>query len=241
MNHDEYIQIFNADGDPLFVELHSGKAYWILPLLASNNKQSKQYYHNFASVKYLSHLDQNGIPYFENLITNEVTWSLPSEAIISSSIKNIIISLQLMCRTDTEQEIQASFNEDLARKHLDDLDQYLLDPEYYNISNNDNNNEIVDSFEYDTIYSSIKDVFESPIASKQQQHSMNTSALEGTIDNIIYKDIAMKDIDTMNNEIEAMKSSSLVNRYTSEYSLKAINSSSTSQINVIKVYYYNYY
>jgi len=100
---ESFIQIFNQDGDPLFVELTTGKAYWMLPyILIKSSQYSSLSRYNFKCVKYLTHLNDHGQPYFEDMMTNKVSWALPSEPIMSNDTKSIVISLQLMNREETE-------------------------------------------------------------------------------------------------------------------------------------------
>ena len=123
---ESFIQIFNQDGDPLFVELATGKSYWMLPyVLIKSSQHSSLSRYNFHCVKYLSHLDDRGQPYFEDMSTNEVSWALPSEPIMSNDARSIAISLQLMNRSEAEDALGQEYNEDLAIEQMNELDLFF--------------------------------------------------------------------------------------------------------------------
>ena len=123
---ESFIQIFNQDNDPLFVELTTGKAYWILPYTSIKSSQySSLSRYNFKCVKYLTHLDDRGQPYFEDMMSNIVSWALPSEPIMSNDAKSIVITLQLMNRIESEKAIGEKINEDLATEQMNELDLFF--------------------------------------------------------------------------------------------------------------------
>jgi hypothetical protein len=156
---ESFIQIFNQDNDPLFVELTTGKAYWILPYtLIKSSQHSSLNRYNFKCVKYLTHLDNRGQPYFEDMMSNIVSWALPSEPIMSNDAKSIVITLQLMNRIESEKAIGEKINEDLATEQMNELDlyfeyhQYCTQRKSVNIDDSKINNKIIDHDSNDASY-----------------------------------------------------------------------------------------
>lgn len=113
---ESYIQIFNADGDTVFVGLSSGSPSWKLP-----NEIS------YDEVKYFAHInDDDGRCYYENSRTSAVTWSLPTDdPEISLSARSMIGQIDGMMRNETEQVIGQAFSEDLHNQINDEIDEYF--------------------------------------------------------------------------------------------------------------------
>lgn len=112
------MQIFNGDKDPLFIELISGNAFWLIP-----DK------YKLSDVRYLTHQTEDGNSYFENLETGEVAWSFPPDDIMSESSRNNAISFQLMSRTDTEDSLLDPFPEYESAEQLAALDAFFESPD----------------------------------------------------------------------------------------------------------------
>jgi hypothetical protein len=109
------IQIFNADHDPLYVELQGGNAFWLVP---------RKY--KLADVKFLTHLTEDGSCYFENLVTNETSWSLP--VVMSEHARNNAITFQHMNRDDTEIALLGAFPEEESEAQMAKIDAFY-DPD----------------------------------------------------------------------------------------------------------------
>ena len=143
---ESFIQIFNQDNDPLFVELTTGKAYWILPYTSIKSSQySSLSRYNFKCVKYLTHLDDRGQPYFEDMMSNIVSWALPSEPIMSNDAKSIVITLQCMNRIESEKAIGEKINEDLAIEQMNELDLFFDSLENQRKSKNIDDSKIINT------------------------------------------------------------------------------------------------
>jgi hypothetical protein len=112
---DGVIQIFNADHDPLYVELQGGNAFWLVP---------RKY--KLADVKFLTHLTEDGSCYFENLVTNETSWSLP--VVMSEHARNNAITFQHMNRDDTEIALLGAFPEEESEAQMAKIDAFY-DPD----------------------------------------------------------------------------------------------------------------
>jgi hypothetical protein len=112
---DSLMQIFNADGDPLFIELQGGNASWLIP--------SK---YKLSDVKYLSHLTDEGNCYFENMETTEVSWSLPPIAVMSDAARENALSFQTMNRSESEDALFfETFPEEDSIEQMAKLDEYF--------------------------------------------------------------------------------------------------------------------
>lgn len=113
---DTYIQLFNADGDIVFLALATGFVTWKLPS-----------YLNFDNVKYFSHInDADGRLYWEDMKTGQVTWSLPADdPDITILAKTMVADLDNMSRQDTEVLIGQPFSEDMNNATNEAIDEYL--------------------------------------------------------------------------------------------------------------------
>lgn len=112
------MQIFNADKDPVFIELLSGNAFWIIPAK-----------YKLSDVRFLTHQTEDGNSYFENLETGEVSWSFPPDDIMTESSRNNAISFQLMSRSDTEDSLLEPFPEYESAEQLAALDAFFESPD----------------------------------------------------------------------------------------------------------------
>ena len=110
-----YIQIFNKDGQPVFIDMQTGKACWILPSGTS-----------LGSVKYMSHFsEETGHPYYENLNDNAVSWSLPTEEMAQPAQKKVtsILSMSLL---ETQKELKEVFDFEKSSAQMVAIDDYIL-------------------------------------------------------------------------------------------------------------------
>lgn len=108
-----YIQLFNVNEDPVYLELRSGDAMWSFP-----DESFLQY------VRYVSHLNDKGVPYYESIVTGDVSWNLPTEKMTTISIEKAQ-QIQAMDRSDCELEIGLDFNENESSNQISSLDEYL--------------------------------------------------------------------------------------------------------------------
>jgi hypothetical protein len=110
---DKYAQLLNADQQPFFVDMNSGKAYWLID-------ES-----NFPELQYMAHSSENGKCYYENLETQEVTWSIPYSEMSPAAINTAKV-LQEFNGEDTAEWIGLEFPEDLSENLMIAIDDYLL-------------------------------------------------------------------------------------------------------------------
>jgi hypothetical protein len=120
VSHDQYIQLFNSDGDTVFINLATGFVYWKLPDRIT-----------FKHVKYFSHInDEDGKLYFEEASNGKVTWTLPEQDNeISSICRTMVAQIDTMSRSETEELTGISFNEDITNYINDEVDKYLANLE----------------------------------------------------------------------------------------------------------------
>jgi hypothetical protein len=111
-----YMQLFNAEGDTVFIGLLSGKVFWKLPNSVT-----------FDEVKYFAHIsDDDGRIYFEEMKTEAVTWSLsPADSDISLTARKIIAQLDNMSREETGKMIGQPFDDDVTNYVNDAVDRYF--------------------------------------------------------------------------------------------------------------------
>jgi hypothetical protein len=120
VSHDQYIQLFNSDGDTVFINLATGFVYWKLPDRIT-----------FQDVKYFSHInDEDGKLYYEEASNGKVAWSLPEQDHdISSICRTMVYQIDTMSRSETEELIGITFNEDITNYINEQVDQYLANLE----------------------------------------------------------------------------------------------------------------
>ena len=115
---DGLMQTFNADNDPFYIELMGANAFWLIP---------EQY--NFSDVKYLTHLTEEGNPYYEYLPTNEVAWTLPPDAIMSRTARNKTLQYHKMTRGELEDALLEPFPEEESAEQMAELDEFFESPD----------------------------------------------------------------------------------------------------------------
>jgi hypothetical protein len=108
-----FIQLFDKDQDMFYSELSSGYSCWILPPGTL-----------IQAVKHIAHLADNGTPYYENIISGQVSWTLPAEEMTPSSVA-IVESLQKLDRSALESAIAVEFDESASQQMTLLLDNYI--------------------------------------------------------------------------------------------------------------------
>lgn len=96
----------------MYVEMHTGNAFWVLP---------KKY--KLKDVKYLSHLTEDGSSYYEELATNQTSWTLP--AVMSAQAKSNTAAYQLMTRDEAEVALVEAFPEEESAEQMAKIDAYF--------------------------------------------------------------------------------------------------------------------
>ena len=116
-NNAKFIQLINIDGDSFFCNMDSGKGYWVLPDDV-----------NITQVCYISHPADQGIPYYENLRTKEVTWEMPESQMSVEAVAQVHL-LMKMNRKQCATIMNEVYDHDLVVQQINDLDMYadLLD------------------------------------------------------------------------------------------------------------------
>lgn len=72
-----YVQQYTIDRTPFYMHLHSGEVMWFLP------RDTPQ-----TAVKYITHVTESGVPYYENVEKKTTHWTLPLEKMTSLARKN---------------------------------------------------------------------------------------------------------------------------------------------------------
>lgn len=116
-----FLQSFNTDADPIFIDLKEAVAYWILPRGVK-----------LSDVSTLTHVTDDGKVYYENLQTNAVTWALAiDEDNITTAAVELATQLLNMTREEVEDYIGTPFPVDASAELMDRLQQFCDDPEAY--------------------------------------------------------------------------------------------------------------
>lgn len=112
-----YIQIYNADQDPVFLDVNTGNLLWILPKKI-----------DIKNVLYVTHIADNGHYYYENTSNGEVTWQLPAFPSVSpESIK----SIRETKRSGCEEKIKKPYDGQATINQINALDTYLDNKETF--------------------------------------------------------------------------------------------------------------
>jgi hypothetical protein len=122
-----FIQLYNSDNDPVFVDMESGKSFWILP------KNSP-----ISNVKYVTHLiEETGKQYYQELESGSVSWFLPIDQFSSEATKNCK-SLIIKSRTDCEATgiINSIYDEEQSLTQMIKIDNFIEEkkqnqPQFY--------------------------------------------------------------------------------------------------------------
>jgi hypothetical protein len=107
------IQLRNAEGEPFFIGMDSGKVSWTIPAKS------------FGQLTHMAHLSDGSACYFEDLRTQEVSWTLPFSEMSSAAI-NAAKVLQGCNQEDTEEWIKSPYHEDESVEIMLGIDAYLL-------------------------------------------------------------------------------------------------------------------
>ena len=73
-----FIQLYNVENDPVFIELQTGDASWILPPGS-----------NVSDVLYITHITDDKIEkkYYEDLSNESVSWGLPIQELSITALQ----------------------------------------------------------------------------------------------------------------------------------------------------------
>ena len=123
---ESYIQLFNAEGMPFFVNMMSGErhereACWTLPERAQ-----------LSDVKVIAHLSEekenSGALYYEEVQSGEVSWELPSSAdVMSPEARIVATKLIRMSTAALSKVMRAPYAEERTSQQMDALNDYLSD------------------------------------------------------------------------------------------------------------------
>lgn len=112
-----FIQIYNADQDPIFMEVNSCQALWTLP------KKS-----DIKWVTHVTHIADNGQYYYEATSNGEVTWSLPAlSKVAQETMKTINTSDRAAC----EKKARKPYDAQATVNQINSLDAYLDNKESF--------------------------------------------------------------------------------------------------------------
>lgn len=120
-----YIQIYNAERDPVFVELTTGELSWLLP-----NKES---IHGVVYVSHLAATESNETDatdevannsYYEQVGPGTVSWALPLEEMSEAAV-SIVERVQTSSRSQIEKECGISYNAAATFTQIAHLDEHL--------------------------------------------------------------------------------------------------------------------
>lgn len=113
-----YIQIFNKDRQPIFLEAKSGAVSWTIPRHIS-----------LSSVKYISHIDENSSQvYYEKLEDgNPVSWTLPVHE-MSQKACELATKVMKMTMKESEVVLRENFNFDVSSAQMTAIDDFVEGP-----------------------------------------------------------------------------------------------------------------
>lgn len=108
-----YIQLYNQQHDPVFMELSTGKLHWTLP-----NENL------LTNVIFVSHISDEGKFYYENVDTNVVQWDLPKEkmSIGAVDVAELVIKIN---RKMLEKRVGSPYDLEKSNQQMLALDNYL--------------------------------------------------------------------------------------------------------------------
>ncbi len=141
-----FLQSFNADADPIFIDLRNAQAFWTLPRTAK-----------LSDLTTLTHITDEGKVYYESLSTGAVTWSLVVDGtVIIAEAVSLASDLLDATREETEEIIGKPFPEKESEEQMIILQQYCEDPESY--VEPDNNESDADNYDADALMNELQDV-----------------------------------------------------------------------------------
>lgn len=122
-----YIQLYNFDKEPLFVELTTGQLSWTLP--------GRQF---LEKVQYVTHFNEEDRSYYETVETRVVAWELPVEHMSQSAIM-AAETVPTMDRKSCESKIKVKYSEEKTVAQMKELDMFLEDvDEEHSVDGDDN-------------------------------------------------------------------------------------------------------
>lgn len=123
----KFLQTFDVDDDPVFINLETGKIDWLLPSS-----------YGVENISYIAHFTDAGVPYYEQIDNGAVSWRLPPE-IAGNAKKNANTILKLTCK-EAEELIGYPFSSEQSEELMNQLDSYLDALVLENDNDNDDNN-----------------------------------------------------------------------------------------------------
>lgn len=175
---EKIIQVFNLDQQPFFVGMESGKASWTI--------STKQ----LPYLTFVGHLTDGDACYYEDLRTQEVTWSIPFTE-LSPTAANTVKVLQSFDQQDTEDWIKTTYSDDDSIEVMMAIDAYLLAKEEGELEHDN------DSYSSDDVDDRSSEADEN--ASEVEEHdssqviSDNTTALFSSDNNASLQEDVLKD------------------------------------------------
>lgn len=108
-----YMQLYNQQHDPVFMELSTGKLHWTL----SNENL-------LSNILFVSHISDDGKFYYENVDTNVVQWELPKEkmGLTAVDVAEVVIKIN---RKMLEKRVGSPFDLNKSNQQMLALDTYL--------------------------------------------------------------------------------------------------------------------
>lgn len=101
-----YVQQYTIDRTPFFMHLYSGEVMWFLP---RGTLQS--------AVKYITHVTETGVPYYENVEKKATQWTLPLEKMTSLARKNAS-TYRKYSRPQVEEKLHISYEDARRESYL---------------------------------------------------------------------------------------------------------------------------
>lgn len=97
-----YVQQYTIDRTPFYMHLYSGEVMWFLPRGTPE-----------SAVKFITHITESGVPYYENVEKKSTTWTLPLEKMTSLARRNAT-NYRKYSRPQVEDKLHITFED--ARK-----------------------------------------------------------------------------------------------------------------------------
>ena len=176
---EKIIQVFNADQQPFFVGMESGKTSWTI-----TTKQLPQ-------LTFVGHLTDGDACYYEDLRTQEVTWAIPFTE-LSPAAANTVKVLQSFNQQDTEDWIKCTYSDDASIEVMMAIDVYLLAKEEGELEHDN------DSYSSDDVDDRSSETDENASEVEQQYDasqviSDNTTALFSSDNDAFHQEDVLKD------------------------------------------------
>ena len=107
-----YFQLFTNDEYPFYVNSKTGTTTWLLPQHISVDL-----------VKYITHINENGKSYYEEIVTKKTTWELPKQE-MSQPARKSCMAVTRMNLKQAEAYMVSKFNEEESSKQEQLLDNH---------------------------------------------------------------------------------------------------------------------